>query len=289
MKLISGQKLASKINDSNVEEILKLNNLDKNNPNVSNLKTRPSLAIILIGTRTDSELYVNLKEKKAVEIGIDTHTYRFNGQESEAEIIKVIEFLNNDDNIDGILVQVPLPSQYNTDKIIQAIKPSKDVDCFHPQNYPQADNCPKIISPVYASVLEVIKAAKVKIENKKAVVLANSEIFGNGLKAILECHKIKTEVAYLKNKDWSKKSQTADILISAIGQKHFIKKEHVKKDCLLIDVGISKEENKVYGDIDLKDVKEKALAATPVPGGIGPMTIAMLFKNVIELHKKRVD
>src|SRR3989339_790103 len=207
-KLINGIKIAEKIKDEIVKEIIKL-------------PSRPNLAIILIGDNKESCLYVNIKEREARKVGVDTHLYKCAENISENEILKMIDCLNRDNLIDGILVQLPLPKKFNTDKIIKAISKEKDVDFFHPEN----------------------------------------------LKLLTD------------------KTKNADILISAVGRKHFIKKEMIKEGAALIDVGIVKEDKKIYGDIDAEDVKEKAGFLTPVPGGVGPLTIAMLFQNTLELYK----
>lgn len=261
VKKIDGRAIAERVKDEIAQAIYKLNG------------PRPNLAIILVGERKDSKLYVSLKEREGKKIGIDTHLYKLDSSTSEEELLKIISFLNTDPLIDGILVQLPLPEQFDTDKIIAAINPEKDADGFHPAhpNY--------VMSPVLASILACLEEIKFDFENKTACVLYNSEIFGLSVKKIL---KDKGLQVILKEKP-----EEADLIISALGRPHFIKKENIKEGAVIIDIGITKVDDKVLGDVDYEDVKDKASYITPVPGGIGPMTIAFLFKNVLEIFKAK--
>ncbi|MDD5291431.1 MAG: bifunctional 5,10-methylenetetrahydrofolate dehydrogenase/5,10-methenyltetrahydrofolate cyclohydrolase [Patescibacteria group bacterium] len=281
-KIIDGQALAEKIKDQIVKEILELNN------NKPDCQRRPNLAIILIGEREDSKLYVNLKEKEAKRVGIDVHTYKLPENTEENKIISTIECLNNDKLIDGILVQLPLPKGFDTDKIIKAIDPSKDVDCFHPENLKiilGSCNHNHLISPVFSAVLEMLSGVGYQLKNKKICIIANSDIFGKSLEKILECQKAKVKTIKSGDKNLGKETSEADILITAIGKPKFIKKEMIKKEAIVIDIGITKKAGKVCGDVDFAEVKDKAGYITPVPGGVGPLTIAMLFRNTLELYK----
>lgn len=275
-KLINGKKISEEIKDKIVQEIIKLQN-------------RPNLAIILIGNREDSMLYVSMKEKEAKRVGIDTHLYKCDEDIKEEDILEMISCLNNDDLIDGILIQLPLPEKFNTDKIIKSIKKDKDVDCFHSENLKVLKkDCRKanILPPVFGATLVMLKDVKCDIENKEVCIIANSDIFGNSFADMFVCFGAKTKVLKVNDKDLKKETLKADILISAVGKKHFIKKDMIKEGVVLIDVGIVKENKKIYGDVDTKDVLEKAAFVSPVPGGVGPLTIAMLFKNTLELYKK---
>lgn len=278
-QLINGKEIAEKIKDSIVAEILTFKG------------KRPNLAIILIGDREDSKLYVSLKEKEAVRVGIDTHVYRCVDTTPESEILKMIECLNNDDLIDAILVQLPLSDVFDTDKIIKAIDPKKDVDRFHPDNLKKLfESCSheEVLPPVLKVVLEMLKETTLDLKDKQICIIANSDIFGKSLAHVLECRGAKTLCTEIDDKDLSVKTLNADVLISAVGSPHFIKKEMVKKDSVIIDIGISKQDGKVMGDVDFDDVEDKVAFITPVPGGVGPMTIAMLFLNTLELFKKRL-
>ncbi len=260
-KKIDGRKIADRVKDQLVEKINNLSGL------------RPNLAIILIGEREDSKLYVSLKEKEAKKIGIDVHTYKTDEDIKEAELISVINFLNQDELIDGILVQLPLPDKFNTDRVIAAIDSKKDVDGF------RLDHPDYIISPVVASVRACLEEINFKGENKTACVLNNSDIFGQELKKMLREFKVK-----LVDKD---KLKTADLVLTALGKPHFLKKEMLKKGAVVIDIGITKQADKVLGDADPVSLKEHIAYLSPVPGGIGPITIAFLFKNVLEIHCRR--
>jgi methylenetetrahydrofolate dehydrogenase (NADP+)/methenyltetrahydrofolate cyclohydrolase len=282
MELIDGKKIAAKIKDEVAAAIYKLNG------------PRPNLAIILANDREDSKLYVSLKEKESAKVGIDTHLYRLEDVASENELLGVIDFLNLDETIDGVLVQLPLPDIFNTDKIIAAIDPTKDVDGFHP-NHPDY-----IISPVFASVLRILEEINCPLIGKKVCILFNSDVFGGSLKKILEAqgaivslcpvgsldklNEIESQAKYEAIKPLSLE---ADILITALGLPHFVKKDLLKPGVIVIDIGITKVGPKVLGDVDLEDVKEVVSYITPVPGGVGPMTIALLFQNVWEIYKQK--
>lgn len=261
VKKIDGHAIAEKFKDQIVTQIFKLDG------------PRPNLAIILVGEREDSKLYVSLKQKEGVKVGVDTHLYELEENATEEELLKVIGFLNVDDLIDGILIQLPLPPQFDTDKIIAAIDPLKDADGFH-EEHPYY-----VMSPVLASILACLEEINFDFENKTACVLHNSDIFGLSVKKLLEEKGMKVSL-----KD---NSEEADLIVSALGKPHFIKKEMIKDKAVIIDIGITKVEDKVLGDADFEDLKDKASYITPVPGGIGPMTIAFLFKNVLEIFKAK--
>jgi len=278
MKIIDGREMAEKIKDDITAKIVEQNG------------QRPNLAIVLVGEREDSQLYVSLKEKEAVKVGIDTHLYKCPENVSQEEIIKIIEFLNNDDMIDAILVQLPLPESLETDKIMGAVNPKKDVDGFHPENIKKfMSTCDHrhVMPPVVEVVLEILKNINFVSPNKKAVIIANSEIFGKTLAKALECRgmivkTIKKDADSLKDL-----CLESDLIISAAGEPKLITGKMIKKDAVIIDVGISKKDGRVCGDVDMESVKNKDCQLTPVPGGVGPMTIAMAFKNTLELFKKR--
>ena len=280
-KIIDGRALAEKIKDNIVKEILKLND------NKPDCQYRPNLAIILIGDREDSKLYVKLKERQAREVGIDTHIYRCPGNIPEKEILETIDCLNKDKLIDAILVQLPLPDGFNTDKIIKAMDPKKDVDRFHPDNIKTLmSSCDdKILPPVPGTVLEILKSINCDLTDKQVCLVVNSDIFGKSLAKVLECRGAKIRIVKADDKNLGEKTKKADVLITAVGQPKLIKEKMVKKDAVIIDVGITKVKEKICGDIDFENVAKKAGFITPVPGGVGPLTIAMLFRNTLELYK----
>lgn len=276
--------MAEKIKDEIVAEIVKLNG------GVPVAPRRPHLAIILIGEREDSKLYVSLKEKEAKKVGIDTSIYRCPDNIDEREVLDMIAALNEDDLTDAILIQLPLPEGFDTDAIIRAIDPKKDVDGFHPDNleiiFKTCDH-DHIMPPVFMVILEMLKSINYDLAGKQACVISNSEIFGQALARVLECRQAKTAIAHADDADLKNKTSQADLLITAAGKPEFIKQEMIKKDAVVIDVGITKRDGKVCGDVDFAGVKDKAGYITPVPGGVGPLTIAMAFKNTLELYKRK--
>jgi len=282
-QIIDGKKLAEKIKDNIVKEILKLND------NKPDCQYRPNLAIILIGDREDSKLYVKLKERQAREVGIDTHIYRCPQNIPEKEILETIDCLNNDKLIDGVLVQLPLPEGFDTDKIVKAMDPKKDVDRFHPDNIKTLmSSCDdNMLPPVPGTVLEILKSINCDLADKQICLVVNSDIFGRSLAKVLECRGAKVKIVKADDKNLGEKTNKADILITAVGQPKLIKEEMVKKDAVVIDVGITKVKEKICGDVDFENVKKIASFITPVPGGVGPLTIAMLFRNTLELYKKK--
>jgi len=282
-KIIDGRALADKIKDKIVQEIVKLLVL----PNDGN--RRPNLAIILVGERPDSALYVARKEKEAKKCGIDTHVYKFAEDASEQELLDCVGFLNRDDLIDGILLQLPLPPQFNADKIIAAISADKEVDGFHPDNLKKIHAGEPYRLPVLAAViLEILTEIKCDLRGKKIALLAHSDIFMNGVGEIMQqCGAIILPCRYEVGD--SDKLQTcvkqADIVITAIGKKHYLTADYLKPDAIVIDIGIIREGDETFGDVDFESASKVASFITPVPGGVGPMTIACALRNVLELYK----
>lgn len=277
--IIDGKKYASEIKDRVVKEIFALGD-----------NKRPNLAIILVGNRPDSELYVKMKEREAKKVGVDTHVYRCEDNISEREVFDMIDCLNNDNLIDAILVQLPLPAGFDTDGIIRAIDPGKDVDRFHPDNLePILTTCSPnhILPPLFEVVNDILCRTNCNLNESRAMVVSNSDVFGKSLAKVLTCQGALAEAVKSNDKDLKVKMQQADIVISVVGKSKFIKKDMIKKDAIVIDIGISRDQGSTVGDVDLEDVKEKVGYITPVPGGTGPMTVAYLFKNCLELYKKR--
>ena len=251
---------------------------------------RPNLAIVLVGHREDSEIYVSLKEREARKVGIDTNLYRCPEDITEEELLGMINYLNKDGSIDAILVQLPLPEKLDENKIIAAIDPEKDVDGFHPKNLEllfKSCDSEAVMPPVFDTVLEMLKSIDCDLEDKQVCIIANSDIFGDSLAKILECRKARAVAVKSDDKDLKEKTSKADILISAIGKPNFVTSEMVKADAVIIDIGITKEDGKVFGDVDFHGVEDKVGFITPVPGGVGPMTIACAFRNVLALYKRK--
>ena len=285
VKIIDGKKLAEKIKDEIVKEIIELNH-----GRPENCLVRPNLAIILVGEREDSKIYVARKERAAKEVGIDTHLYKCGEQISERELLEIIKCLNEDESIDAILVQLPLPAAVDTDATIMSIDPVKDVDGFHPDNLEKllkSYDFDALMPPVFAAVLEMLKSIDYKVKDKQIFVIANFLIFGQGLAHILKCRGAKAETLKPEDKDLRQKTVQADVLITAVGKPEFIKKEMIKDWAVIIDIGITMQNGKAVGDVDFDDVKNKAGYITPVPGGVGPMTIALALKNTLEIYKRR--
>ena len=284
-KIINGKKIAKEMNDQVVKEIIKINKGKKTAPAI-----RPNLAIIIVGERADSRLYVNLKEREAKKVGIDTHVYKCATDIPEREVFEIIDCLNKDDLIDAILVQLPLPKGYDTDGIILAIDLNKDVDRFHPDNlevlFKSCDH-QHVMPPLFKVILKIVEYIQFDLKGKKVCVIANSDIFQKSLAKVLSCHEAVVFLAQANDHDLKKKIKIADVLITAVGKPRFIKKDMIKKDALIIDIGINKINGKLCGDVDFDGCKDKASFITPVPGGVGPMTVAALFMNTLELYKER--
>ena len=246
----------------------------------------PSLSVILIGNYTPSEIYVKNKVKKSKEVGINSDVIRYPENVSEKEILRKIIELNEDNKVSGILIQLPLPKQINKEKIINLIHPSKDVDGFHPINVGNlASGYHAIIpcTPLGCSLL--IKKIEKNLSGKHAVIIGRSILNGKPMAQLLLRENCTVTIVHSKTKNIKDECLKADILVVAIGVPNFIKKDWVKEGSIVIDVGINKLENKIVGDVKFEDVKEKVKAITPVPGGVGPMTIACLLKNTLECFK----
>jgi len=275
-KIIDGKALADKI-------ILELKG------KIAQLSRPPGLAVILIGDDPPSHLYVKNKKKAAQKVGLEFHDYLCDQkccpETTEEKILTMIDFLNNDPAIDGIIVQLPIPKKFNTEKIINQVDPAKDVDGFHPKNS-------KPPSPLIQAVGIALSATEEKLSGKTAVIVAKNPIFSQPLEKSLDKQGLKVETVKPDEK-MAEKTKQADVLIVILGQKHFIKKSMVKPNAIVIDIGTNLEgpldpargkKNKWTGDVD-PEVTEVASWLTPVPGGIGPLTVAYLLKNTFELAK----
>ena len=252
-------------------------------------KKVPSLSVILIGNYAPSEIYVKNKVKKSKEVGINSNIIRYPDNVSEKEVLKKIIELNEDSKVSGILVQLPIPKQINKEKIINLIHPSKDVDGFHPVNVGNLASGYHAITPctpLGCSLL--IKKIEKNLSGKHAVIVGRSNLNGKPMAQLLLKENCTVTIVHSKTKNIKDECSKADILVVAIGAPNFIKKDWVKEGSIVIDVGINKLENKIVGDVKFEEVKEKAKAITPVPGGVGPMTIACLLKNTLECFKARL-
>jgi len=273
-QIIDGKAIAEKIKADLAQEIF------------TNF-LRPSLAVLLIGNDPASKLYVSLKKKACQQVGINFHEYLLPENITAEKVLECINFLNNDETVDAILVQLPLPSHLDTNTIIQAIDPKKDVDGFHPENIKKILAGKNTFVPGLAlGILKLIEASNVDLNNKSAVIVAKSDVFFQPLTKILADKNIKAKLIAPKDPNLAAISKRADILIVAVGHAFLIKEDMVKKDAIVIDVGTNKVGDAVVGDVDYSGVFEKVGHITPVPGGVGPMTVAMLLYNTVEFHKK---
>lgn len=254
---------------------------------VSSLKEKgivPCLAVIQVGNDPASSVYVNNKKKACAYIGIESLAYELEENISQEELLSIIDELNHNDMVNGILVQLPLPKHINEEAIINAIKPEKDVDGFHPETVGNMCIGSKGFLPCTpAGVIQLLKRSNIEIEGKECVVIGRSNIVGKPMSLLLLRENGTVTITHSRTKDLKEITKRADILVAAIGKPKFVTSEYVKDGAVVIDVGIHRnEDNKLCGDVDFDDVIDKVSAITPVPGGVGPMTIAMLMNNCVE-------
>ena len=260
---------------------------------ISDLKKKsgkaPSLTVILIGDFAPSLIYVKNKEKRAREVGINSEIIRYPKNVSEKDILEKIEELNKNDEISGILVQLPLPSQISKEKIINAINPSKDVDGFNPMNVGNlSSGYDSIVPCTPLGCLLLIKKIESNLAGKHAVIIGRSNLNGKPMAQLLLKENCTVTIVHSKTNDLQNECLKADILVAAVGVPNLIKKDWVKKNAIVIDVGINKVGEKIVGDVNFDALKDNVKAITPVPGGVGPMTIACLLKNTLTCFKARL-
>ena len=279
MMIIDGKKEAALLREEIKKEILLLK---------EKTKKVPGLSVILIGDFTPSQIYVKNKEKNSKEVGINSEVIKYAKDITEQEVLNKIKELNNNPEVSGILVQLPLPKHINKEKIINAIHPKKDVDGFNPINAGNlASGYDAIIPCTPLGCLHLIKKIEKNLTGKHAVIIGRSNLNGKPMAQLLLRENCTVTIVHSKTKDLKAECQKADILVAAVGKANLVKGDWVKKDSIIIDVGINKVEEKIVGDVDFESVKEKVKAITPVPGGVGPMTIACLLKNTLECFKAR--
>ena len=277
--ILDGKKEAALLRGEIKKEILEIK---------KKINKSPSLSVILIGDFEPSQIYVKNKEKNSKEVGITSEVIKYSKEVKELEILEKIDELNNNDNISGILVQLPLPAHISKEKITNAIKPSKDVDGFHPINVGNLSTGYKAIVPCTPlGCLLLIKKVEKNLIGKHAVIIGRSNLNGKPMAQLLLKEDCTVSIVHSKTKDLKAECQKADILVAAVGVANLVKGDWVKKNSIIIDVGINKVANKIVGDVDFEQVKDKVKAITPVPGGVGPMTIACLLKNTLECFKAR--
>lgn len=247
------------------------------------------LAVIQVGNDPASSVYVGNKKKACAYIGIDSLSYELPEETTQEELLKLIRDLNEKKEVNGILVQLPLPKHIDEDEVIRAIDPKKDVDGFHPQSVGAlCIGQPGFVSCTPAGIIQLLKRSGIEIAGKECVVIGRSNIVGKPMALLLLRENGTVTVAHSRTKDLKEVTKRADILIVAVGRPKMITREYVKEGAVVIDVGIHRNENnKLCGDVDYDDVAPVCSAITPVPGGVGPMTIAMLMHNCVEAGKAR--
>jgi len=278
-QIIDGKKISQEIKDELKEKVAKLKK-----EGVS-----PCLAVIQVGDNPASTVYVGNKKKACAYVGIESLAYELPEETSEGELLKLIGELNGKKEVNGILVQLPLPAHMDEDKIIRAIDPSKDVDGFHPQSVGALSiGQSGFVSCTPAGIIELLKRSGIAVDGKECVVIGRSNIVGKPMALLLLRENGTVTVCHSHTKDLKEVAKRADILIVAIGKAKMVDASYIKEGAAVIDVGMDRDENgKLCGDVDFASAKDQAGAITPVPGGVGPMTIAMLMKNCVEAAEKQ--
>jgi methylenetetrahydrofolate dehydrogenase (NADP+) / methenyltetrahydrofolate cyclohydrolase len=291
MELIDGKKIASEIKQEIAGQVKKM---------VDAKKRPPHLAAILVGHDPASETYVSGKAKACKEVGFDSSVYKFEHTIAEKELLDTVEFINNDPEVDGFIVQLPLPAHINEQKVIQAIKPQKDVDGFHPVNVGRMTiGLPAYISATPNGIMELISRSGIETEGKNCVVLGRSNIVGRPMSILMSRTtnpgNATVTVCHSRTRNLKEITSKADILIVAIGKPEFVTADMVKEGAIVIDVGIHRVEStetksgfKLIGDVKFDEVAAKASRITPVPGGVGPMTIVSLLMNTLKAANKEI-
>lgn len=276
--IIDGKKIAYQIK----EELKK---------STSSLSIKPQLAIIMVGNDEASSIYVRKKQETATEIGISTKLFHLSENTSQNEIISLIKNLNEDKEINGIIVQLPLPEHLDTHEIINTISPLKDVDGFHPYNtgLMQNNQQPYFVAATPLGIMHLLEKINVNFQGKNVVIIGASIIVGRPLATLLLNKECTVTITHKYTKNLSQITQNADIVIAACGVANLVKKDWIKDGAILIDVGINRLNGKICGDIDFEDVKDKCDAITPVPGGVGPMTVVMLLQNTYNAYISQND
>jgi len=272
-RIINGKKIAEDIYTELKEE-------------VKNLEDKPGLAVVLVGDDPASLVYVRNKERICKRLGLNYRLMRFPQSADKNEILSTIESLNSDKEINGIIVQIPLPEHLDPFEVVSAIDPLKDVDGLHPDNLGRLlSGKPRIIPCTPLGVIELLKRENIDIRGKNAVIVGRSNLVGKPLFHLLLSLDATVTVCHSKTRDLKEETSRADILVCAVGVPKLISADMVKEGATVIDVGINRIDDRLVGDVDFENIMGIASAITPVPGGVGPMTVAMLMKNVITAYK----
>jgi methylenetetrahydrofolate dehydrogenase (NADP+) / methenyltetrahydrofolate cyclohydrolase len=277
-QIIDGKAIAAKIRGELTEEVGKLE--------AEGIK--PGLAVVLVGEDPASKVYVSMKEKACQDVGIFSDEYKLHAETGEADLLALIDRLNNDPRIHGILVQLPLPKQINTEKVLEAISPAKDVDGFHPYNVGRLVVGKPLFQPCTPyGVMVMLKETGVELAGKEVVVVGRSNIVGKPVALMCLQQHATVTLCHSRTRDLAAKVGMADVVIAAVGQPEMIKGEWIKEGAVVIDVGVNRVgDRKLVGDVEFAAASERASAITPVPGGVGPMTITMLLYNTVESAKR---
>ncbi len=278
--IIDGKAIAAKIRSEITEEVTRLKAQG----------VTPGLAVVLVGEDPASKVYVSMKEKACQEAGMFSDEYKLHTETSEADLLALVDRLNNDPRIHGILVQLPLPGHINTEKVLEAISPAKDVDGFHPYNVGRLVVGKPLFQPCTPyGVMVMLREAGVELAGKEVVVVGRSNIVGKPVAFMCLQQNATVTLCHSRTRDLAEKVRSADVLIAAVGKPEMIKGEWVKEGAVVIDVGVNRVgEKKLVGDVEFGAAAERAAAITPVPGGVGPMTITMLLHNTMESAKRSI-
>lgn len=280
-KIIDGKEVAASVRESIKKEVEVLEKDGK----------KTGLAVIIVGNNPASRVYVNNKKKGCAEVGMESFEYALPEETTTDELLELVEKLNNDTAVDGILCQLPLPKQIDEKKVLNAIAPNKDVDAFHPVNTGHimiGDHSFLPCTP--AGIMEMLKYYNISVEGKECVVIGRSNIVGKPMAMLLLGQNGTVTICHSRTKNLKEVTRRADILVAAVGKAYFVTEDMVKDGAVVIDVGMNRNaEGKLCGDVDFEAVKDKCSFITPVPGGVGPMTITMLLKNTLTASKEHFN
>ena len=280
-KIIDGKEVAASVRESIKKEVEVLEKDGK----------KTGLAVIIVGNNPASRVYVNNKKKGCAEVGMESFEYALPEETTTDELLELVEKLNNDTAVDGILCQLPLPKQIDEKKVLNAIAPNKDVDAFHPVNTGHimiGDHSFLPCTP--AGIMEMLKYYNISVEGKECVVIGRSNIVGKPMAMLLLVQNGTVTICHSRTKNLKEVTRRADILVAAVGKAYFVTEDMVKDGAVVIDVGMNRNaDGKLCGDVDFDKVKDKCSFITPVPGGVGPMTITMLLKNTLTASKEHFN
>ncbi|MBU4189733.1 MAG: bifunctional methylenetetrahydrofolate dehydrogenase/methenyltetrahydrofolate cyclohydrolase FolD [Candidatus Thermoplasmatota archaeon] len=278
MVVIDGKKIASEINEDAKKEVEKLK---------AKYNQSPCLATVVVGKDESSKIYVQKREKMCEKIGIASRICDLPENSKEDDVLEMIGKLNNDENVHGIIVQLPLPKHINEKNVSETISPEKDVDCMNPANLGRLASNDETFAPCTPkAVITILEKSGIKIRGKDVVIVGRSRIVGRPLALMLINRDATVTVCHTKTKNLEKHTKNADILVAAAGSPMLIKNEMVKENAVVVDIGINVVNNNIVGDVDFENIKNKASFITPVPGGVGPVTVAMIMKNTLEAFKR---